>query len=260
MPVYQKERIEKLSTFLTALQFLTIISIPWRRKAREVQIGNSIGYFPVVGLIIGLILASLSWLFGLALPPGIVNAMLLVVLVILTGALHLDGLADTCDGLAGHKTVEDRWQIMRDSRVGGFGVIGVVLILLVKYVSLNSIPGTLMIASLVLMPVAGRWAMAYSLFAYPYARPSGLGKAFKKGARWPGFIVATIITIAIAVVSMQLIGLVILSIVLIITTVLTAYFKKTFAGLTGDNYGAINEIVEVSVLIVTNLFVYLELL
>ena len=249
-----------MSRFLAALQFLTIISIPWRRDAREVQIGKSVGYFPVVGLIIGLILASLSWLFGLALPPGIVNALLLVVLVILTGALHLDGLADTCDGLAGHKTVEDRWQIMRDSRVGGFGVIGVVLILLVKYVSLNSIPGTLMTASLVLMSVAGRWAMVYSVFAYPYARPSGLGKAFKEGARWPGFIVATIVTIAIAVVSMQLIGLAMLAIVWLIVVALAAYFKKTFAGLTGDNYGAINEIAEISVLIVTNLFVYLDFL
>ena len=260
MRVYQKEMIEKLSTFLAALQFLTIISIPWRRDAREVQIRNSVGYFPVVGLIIGLILASLSWLFGLALPPGIVNALLLVVLVVVTGALHLDGLADTCDGLAGHKTVEDRWQIMRDSRVGGFGVIGVVLILLVKYVSLNSIPGTLMTASLVLMSVSGRWAMVYSVFAYPYARPSGLGKAFKEGSRWPGFIVATIVTIAIAVVSMQLIGLAVLATVWLIVVALAAYFKKTFAGLTGDNYGAINEISEVSVLILVNMFVHSGLL
>jgi len=246
-----------LSAFWVALQFLTIIPIPWQRDIREVRIRNSIAYFPVVGLIIGLILAGLSWLFGLALPTGIANALLLVALAVVTGGLHLDGLADTCDGLAGHKTVAERWQIMRDSRVGGFGVIGIVLILLVKYVSLNSIPETLMTASLVLMPVAGRWAMVYSIFAYPYARPSGLGKAFKEGNRWPVFIIATIITIAIAVVSLQLIGLAILAIVLIITTALAVYFKKTFAGLTGDNYGAINEIAEVSVLIVTNLFVYL---
>ena len=214
----------------------------------------------MVGLIIGFILAGLSWILRFVLPQGIANALLLVVLVILTGALHLDGLADTCDGLAGHKTAEDRWRIMRDSRVGGFGVIGIVLILLVKYVSLNSIPGTIMIASLVLMPVASRWAMTYAIFAYPYARPSGLGKVFKEGTRWPEFIVATIVTIVVATLSMKLIGLAMLAIIWLIVVVLAAYFKKTFAGLTGDNYGAINEISEASVLILVNVFVHSGLL
>jgi len=258
--VYQKEITETLSRFLAALQFLTIIAIPWRRDAQKAQLGRCVGYFPVVGLIIGFILAGLSWIIRFVLPPGIADALLLVVLVILTGALHLDGLADTCDGLAGHKTAEDRWRIMRDSRVGGFGVIGIVLILLVKYVSLNSIPGTLMIASLVLMPVAGRWAMTYAIFAYPYARPSGLGRVFKEGTRWPEFVVATIIAIVVAALAMKLVGLVILAIVLIITIALAIYFKKTFSGLTGDNYGAINEISEVSVLILVNFFVHLGLL
>ena len=214
----------------------------------------------MVGLIIGFVLAGLSWILRFVLPPGIANALLLVVLVILTGALHLDGLADTCDGLAGHKTAEDRWRIMRDSRVGGFGVIGIVLILLVKYVSLNSIPGTIMIASLVLMPVTSRWAMTFVIFAYPYARPSGLGRVFKEGTRWPEFVVATIIAIGVAALAMKFVGLVILAIVLIITIALDIYFKKTFSGLTGDNYGAINEISEVSILILVNFFVHLGLL
>jgi len=249
-----------MSRFLAALHFLTIIAIPWRRDAQETQIGRCAGYFPAVGLAIGLILAGLNWLLGLGLPPAIVNALLLVALVVLTGGLHLDGLADTCDGLGGYKTVEERRLIMRDSRVGGFGVIGIVLILLVKYVSLNSIPGTLMTASLVLMPVAGRWAMTYAIFAYPYARPSGLGKAFKEGTGWPGLTLATIVAVAAAALSLKLVGLVILAIVLIITIVLAAYFKKTFGGLTGDNYGAINEMSEVSVLILVNMFVHLGLL
>ena len=214
----------------------------------------------MVGLIIGFILTGLSWILRFVLPQGIANALLLVVLVILTGALHLDGLADTCDGLAGHKTAEDRWRIMRDSRVGGFGVIGIVLILLVKYVSLNSIPGTLMMVSLVLVPVVGRWTMTYAIFAYPYARPSGLGQVFKEGTRWPEFIVATIVTIVVATLSMRLIGLAMLAIIWLIVVVLAAYFKKTFAGLTGDNYGAINEISEASVLILVNVFVHSGLL
>ena len=249
-----------MSRFLAALHFLTILAIPWRRDAQETQIGRGAGYFPVVGIIIGLILAGLNWLLSLGLPPAIVNVLLLVILVVLTGGLHLDGLADTCDGLGGYKAVEERRRIMRDSRVGGFGVIGIALILLVKYVSLNSIPGTLITASLVLMPVAGRWAMTYAIFTYPYARPSGLGKAFKEGTGWLGLILATVVTLAVATFAMKLVGLAILAIVLIATIVLAAYFKKTFNGLTGDNYGAINETSEVSVLILVNMFVHSGLL
>ena len=120
--------------FLAALQFLTTIPLPWRREVRPEDLGRSIGYFPLVGLIIGLILAGLNWLFSFILPPAVVNGLLIVSLAIISGALHLDGLVDTCDAIAGHKTTEDRWQIMHDSRAGGFGIVGVVLLLLVKYV------------------------------------------------------------------------------------------------------------------------------
>ena len=132
--------------FFAALQFLTSIPVPWRREVSPEALGRSTAYFPVVGLIIGLILAVLNWLLSHILPPAVVNALLLVALVVITGALHLDGLADTCDGIAGHKPVEDRWRVMRDSHTGAFGVIGVVLVLLVKYVTLNSIPQVFMAA------------------------------------------------------------------------------------------------------------------
>jgi len=135
-------------SFLAALRFLTVIPLPGRREVRQGEIGHSIVYFPVVGVIIGLVLAGLSWLLSLILPSMVVNALLLVALVVITGALHLDGFIDTCDGLGTHQTPEARWRIMSDSRVGGFGIIGAVLLLLVKYVSLNSVPGALLMATL----------------------------------------------------------------------------------------------------------------
>ncbi len=210
-------------------------------------------YFPLVGLIIGFILAGLNWILGLILPESVVNALLIVFLVIITGALHFDGLVDTCDGIAGHKTTEDRWRVMRDSRVGAFGVIGAILLLLVKYVSLSNIPVPLMMTTLVFMPVASRWAMVYAVFAYPYARPSGLGKTFKQRTRWPGFTVATFITLVVAIVLIplfHLLGLAVMFGVWVITTIMATYLKGKFSGLTGDNYGAINELAEVSVLII----------
>ena len=196
--------------FFAALSFLTSIPLPGLREVRPEEVGRSTVYFPVVGAVIGLILAGLSLLFGLFLPASVVNGLLLVSLVIISGALHLDGFIDTCDGIAGHKTVEDRWDIMHDSRAGAFGIVGVFLLLLVKYVSLNSVPESLLMATLVLMPVLSRWAMVYAIFAYPYARPSGLGKVFKQGTNWQMFTIATLIALAITGVLARLAGLAII--------------------------------------------------
>ena len=238
--------------FLAAFQFLTSIPLPWQREARPEELEHATGYFPIVGLIIGLVLAGLNWLFHLFLPPPLVNALLIVALVFITGALHLDGLADTLDGIAGEKTAAERWQVMHDSRAGAYGIIGIVLLLLVKYISLNNLPTPLIMPTLVWMPVVSRWAMVYALFIYPYARPSGLGKVFKQGTHWPQFTLATVVTFLIAAVLIILFhftGLVTMFLVWLLTVVLAAYFKSKFAGLTGDNYGAIGEIAEVAVLI-----------
>jgi len=237
-----------MGKFLAALQFLTAIPVPWRSEAREGDLGRSAGYFPLIGLIIGLILSGLAWLFDLLLP-ALADALLLVAMVILTGAMHLDGLADTCDGIAGHKTPEERWRVMRDSRAGAFGIVGVVLLLLVKYVSLNNIPQVSLMSTLILMSVVSRWAMTYAIFAYPYARESGMGKALKQGTNWLRFTVATLITVAVAAGLARLTGLAVILVIWLVTTLMATYFKNKFAGLTGDNYGALNEIAEVSVLI-----------
>ena len=193
---------------------------------------------------------------GLFLPSEVVNVLLIVSLVGITGALHLDGFVDTCDGIGGHKTVEERWQVMHDSRAGGFGIVGVCCLLLVKYISLNSVPESLLTATLVLMPVLSRWAMVYAIFAYPYARPSGLGKVFKQGASWQMFTIATLIALAVAGGLAQLAGLAIIFGVWVIVVVVSTYLKRKFAGLTGDTYGAINEVAEACILILVCLLAY----
>ena len=240
--------------FLAALQFLTSIPVPRRLKLGPES--KPATYFPVVGLIIGLILAVLNWLFSFILPPAVVNALLLAALVIITGALHLDGLADTCDGIAGHKPIEERWRVMRDSHTGAFGVIGVVLVLLLKYVALNSLPGPFVIATLIFMPVVSRWAMVYAIFAYPYARPSGLGTAFKQSTRWPQLTAATLTTIVVATALFPLfsiMGFLLLFGIWLVTFIFSIYLKRKFAGLTGDTYGAINEVAEVMALVFVSL-------
>jgi adenosylcobinamide-GDP ribazoletransferase len=243
-------------SFLAALRFLTIIPLPWRREVSPEAVGRSIVYFPVVGVIIGLILVGLNWLLGLALPPALVSVLLVVALAAISGALHLDGFIDTCDGMAGGKTVEERWRVMQDSRAGSFGIIGVCLLLLVKYVSLNAVPDSWLIPTLVLMPVVSRWAMVYAIFAYPYAKPSGLGTVFKQGVSWQRFTIATAITLAVVVVLAQLTGFIIMLIIWVIVVAMVACLKGKFGGLTGDTYGAINEVAEVCLLILVCLLAH----
>jgi adenosylcobinamide-GDP ribazoletransferase len=239
---------------LAALQFLTIL--PIKSNFTSKQMGRATAYFPVVGLIIGAILLGLRYVLDFLLPGGIVNALLLAALVVLSGGLHLDGLGDTIDGLAGHRIPERRLEIMRDSRIGGIGAVGLFLFLIVEYVALNSVPGNWMPFTLLLAPAISRWAMVDSIFTYPYARPEGLGKAFKQGVGWIELLIASLVTLALVAILFQWAGLVILATVFIIINGAALYFKRQLSGLTGDIYGAINEIALITVLLTINVLAF----
>ena len=237
--------------FLAAVQFLTVI--PLHRDVTQKELGRSLVYFPLVGLGIGAVLFGLDRFFILFLPAAVGSALLIVVLVLLTGANHLDGFIDTCDGMAAGRSPQERLDIMCDSRVGGFGVVGACCLLLVKYVSLLFLPGAYRMAGLLLMPVLGRWAMVYAIFAYPSARKTGMGQTFKEQTdRWK-MIIATLIAIAISVALMKLWGLALMAAIWLIVLVLASFLKGRLGGLTGDTYGALNEVVEVFVLILVPL-------
>lgn len=235
-------------SFFAALQFLTVIPIG-RREVRPETMARSVVYFPLIGLIIGLIMAGWRWLLGLLTPPPVAIVLLLASMVAITGALHLDGFLDTCDGLAGHHTVKERLAIMHDSRAGGIGVVGVVIILLVKYIALTNVPQLLITPVIVLAPVMARWAMVYAIFSYPYARLSGLGKLIKERTNWLRFAIATIIALAVAMGTLQLTGVVIMLVVWLVTVITAIILGRAFAGLTGDCYGFIAETVETFVFV-----------
>jgi len=232
--------------FWIALRFLTILPAPTRREIDTKDLGQSLSYFPLVGLVLGIILLGLNWGLTLILPPSVVNALIVAALVILTGAHHLDGLMDTCDGIVAGKSREERLAIMSDSKVGAFGIVGAFLLLLLKYVSLSSAP---LLPALLLMPVLSRWMMVGTIFIFPYAKTSGMGFAFKQGTKWSRFVSATVMALVITVVVLQLQALVLMSALWLIIFGLASYLRSRLGGLTGDNYGAINEIAEVLVLL-----------
>jgi adenosylcobinamide-GDP ribazoletransferase len=225
--------------FFTALRFLTVLPVPLGREAASERVGRSMVYFPFIGLLLGLLLAGLDWALERVLPLSVSSGILLVVLVLVTGATHLDGFIDTCDGMVAGKTPQQRWEIMRDSRVGAFGVVGACCLLLLMYVSLANLPESSRTWALVLMPVLGLWAVVCAIWAFPYARPEGLGRAFKDQATWWMVGVATVVALAVSVATLRLTGLAVMFGVGLVTLLLCVIFKREFAGLTGDTYGAV---------------------
>ncbi|MDP2931716.1 MAG: adenosylcobinamide-GDP ribazoletransferase, partial [Chloroflexota bacterium] len=141
--------------FWTALEFLTILPAPRHREVTAKHAGESLTYFPLVGLLLGAILLGLYYGLRLVLPPAVVTALLVIALATLTGAHHLDGLIDTSDGVIAGKSKEERLAMLSDGRVGVFGIVAVVLLLLLKYVSLSAAPIS---PALLLMPTLSRWS------------------------------------------------------------------------------------------------------
>ena len=246
---WKKEIRGKALGFFVSLRFLTIIPLPLRREASAEEIGRSVIYFPLVGLFLGLILVGLDQLFGLALPLFLVNALLIITMVILTGALHLDGFIDTCDGIMVRSSAEDRLRVMADSHVGSFGIIGACCLLLVKYAALASVPEDLRISTLIIMPVLSRWAMVYAIFAFPYAKKAGTGQTFKQQAGWQGMALATVIALVISLLLAGLSSLALMAALWLIVFGVAAFLRLRLDGLTGDTYGTINELSEVLALI-----------
>jgi chromate transport protein ChrA len=151
--------------FFTAIKFLTIFPVPGRWDKAGENFGMALPFFPLVGLLLGGILFGLNYGLAFILPLPVVYILLIIALVIMTGAHHIDGLIDTFDGIVIGKTRERRLEIMADSRVGAFGITAAILIILLKYISLLSVPVAL--PALLLMPVLSRWLVVTIIFTFP---------------------------------------------------------------------------------------------
>ena len=180
-------------------------------------------------------------------------AFLVAVMIVVTRGLHLDGLMDVFDGVFGGFTPERRLEIMRDSRVGAFGVIGAIAVLLLKYgalVSLLMLPQPGKEWALFLFPTLSRWTMVVLLGAFPYVRTQGLGSPFHGTGIKIATTIAGISALAASVLLGGFAGLGLFFGVTVVAWLMGWAIAKTLGGLTGDAYGATNEIIETVVLIV----------
>jgi adenosylcobinamide-GDP ribazoletransferase len=239
-----------ITDFALAWRLLTAIPLPFAPDQATSTPGRAAGYFPLVGSILGLLLAGLGHFFYSFLPEGLAAALLLALWAGLTGLLHLDGFMDSCDGLLPPRDPARRLEIMKDSRVGAFGVVGVILLFLLKFNALTALPASHRLPVLVATPVLARWAMTWAMARYPLARTEGLSVFFKSGLGWAQVGLASIVASAVSVLLLGWLGALLLGVTWLTTTLMARLAMARLSGLTGDVYGAICEVVEVVVLIV----------
>ncbi|MCK4245148.1 MAG: adenosylcobinamide-GDP ribazoletransferase [Candidatus Omnitrophica bacterium] len=239
-----------MKSFLAALQFLTIIPIPKGIKIEEKDLAGSVIFFPLVGLFIGGILMLIAISLRKFLPILTLNLLLLLVWIGITSALHLDGLADTVDGLSGGKDKEEILRIMADSNIGAKGAIALILLLGAKYLFLYQLPFTLRNHALLLVPALGRWAMVLAAAFLPYAKEEGLGRIFVENSGRREILLTSLLITVLGLLLIKFSFFYLLGGLLSATFLLLVIFKGRIGGITGDNLGAINEIVEVVALLI----------
>ena len=257
--------------FLLLLSFMTRIPMP-KIEYDEENLGKSMKYFPVVGIIVGFILLFFCIIFNFILKnisySAVLPLMIIVVILtdlITTGALHLDGLADTFDGIFSYRSKHKMLEIMKDSRLGSNGALALILYFLLKFILLFSLTiesreGA--IYAIMTYPVVSRFCSVVSCASSPYARGSGMGKTFVDNTKTCGLIVATVITLLYTIgmifmpfvlftnysLPIQIIMKSILIIVIIVAlSALFAYafsklIERKIGGITGDTLGALLEI------------------
>ncbi|BCG58561.1 adenosylcobinamide-GDP ribazoletransferase [Paenibacillus sp. URB8-2] len=241
-----------LISLIVAFQFLTRLPIPVQVEYTKRYVSRSVLFYPVVGFVIGFILYLALVVLSSGSAP-LDAAVLLLIWTLLTGGLHLDGLMDAADGLGSHRPREQMLAIMKDSRVGAMGVLAAFFVLLVKWASLwtlldrlrqGSISGSMLLCLLLTIPAVSRGAMVAAIVRRPYiGGEQGMGGLFQEARA--GYLAGALLLLLFPVILWPSFGWILLfGIQAAAAWLLVRHFVRRLGGLTGDTYGALNELVE----------------
>lgn len=237
-----------MTPFWIALQFLTVLPIELKQIPTVKQNGQSVLFYPLVGLLIGLILFGLSILL-VKLPIILAATIILVIWIWLTGGLHLDGLADTADAWVGGFGDRERiLKIMKDPSCGPIGVLSLVIVCLMKFSALYVLLEQRLSAFLILIPMLGRSVPLFLFLTTRYVRANGLGRSITdsipKTLAWMVFVITLALLCAF-----KWMGLVALISCLLLLVYLRFLFIKRIGGITGDTVGAAIELSETGLIL-----------
>lgn len=242
--------MHQLRLFFVALQFFTRLPIPRWVGFEQDWLHHASRYFPLVGLVVGVIGAAVYAAAALVLPAPVAAVLSTAATIYITGAFHEDGFADTCDGLGGGMTRERVLEIMKDSRVGAYGAIGVVCMLGTKVTTLAMLPAASAIAALLLAHPLSRLCATSLIWRMEYARAEGKAKPLAERMTGAEFCIA-VLTVALAAAVLLAAGaltayaiLAAVASCVLATWWLARKFKHRIGGYTGDCLGAVQQLAE----------------
>jgi adenosylcobinamide-GDP ribazoletransferase len=236
---------------LAAIQFLT--RIPVSAPHAPDALAQAAKFFPLVGLIVGACAAGLNMLLAPHLPRLVTATLLVVFLVLITGCLHEDGLADAADALGGGWTREQILIILKDSRIGSYGAAALTLSLVARVVLLASLQANQVAWYLIVSQVLCRWSTLPLSAFLPSARPAVDGGTPGQGARIarlisPGTLVfGSLFSFAVAAIALKMHAIVVIVGAMLLTLLSGVYYKRRTGGVTGDFFGATNQLTEIFV-------------
>jgi adenosylcobinamide-GDP ribazoletransferase len=244
-----------VSGLLVAARYLTIVPIPGPAYAPLDALGRSAAWFPIVGIGLGLLLVLVDRLTGWLFSPLLAALLTVTAWKLVTGGVHLDGLADCLDGLVG-RDAEHRLAIMRDSRIGAFGAIGLILFLMLEIVALAELVPPVRGSALFTAPVIARATPAVLAALFRPARADGQGAAFHAGVRPSAIALGLAAAVAAAIFALGGLGVAAVAAALVASVALAAFVAGRLGGVTGDVHGAAVELSELAVLLTVSAWTY----
>jgi len=236
-----------LNGAVIACEFLTPLRLRRVQTYDDRVFAEALGWYPLAGLLIGAMLVLADRGLSQLLPPGPTAVLLVALLALASGGLHLDGVADTADGMAIQGDRAARLGVMSEGNTGPAGVMALVLVLLAEWSALAALPEPVRAPALLLAPVLARWTVVPVGIIFPSARPRGLGHAMQQGL-WPAAApLATLITLVSAIALFGLPGVVLVLIAGVAAVILAGAAARMLDGVTGDVFGAAIEVAQVVV-------------
>jgi adenosylcobinamide-GDP ribazoletransferase len=253
----------QFTLLLVAIQFLTRLPVPGLPDFQPDWLARSARYFPLVGVLVGLISVGVWWLCGLLFPPNVAVGLMIAASLLLTGAFHEDGFADVCDGFGGGRTRDAVLAIMKDSRIGAYGAIGVGMMLALKWAVVISLPRSALPLTVVSAHMVSRWCAIGLIWRLPYVRADADAKSKPlAGSSSVGDWLLSGVIGALGLLPMIWLGgpagaagprilLCALALALAAAALTGIYFKARLGGYTGDCLGAAQQLSELVFLIAT---------
>lgn len=244
---------KEITYFLTALMFFTRIPIPFRVAYSEEIMNQSQKYYPLIGLIIGLFNASVFWLLHLLFPIDISLILMMITSVLLTGAFHEDGFTDVCDSFGGGYGKDKILTIMKDSRIGAYGVIGIVLLFFLKFKGMEHLANHNITSFLVVVVIAhssSRYLSGLMIHTHRYVSDIDQSKSkplANKALPKKTLLVGLLFTLAPFLVFQNPFFLLVLPFAYLAKVYLGWYFNKYIGGYTGDCLGTVQQVTEVMI-------------